>query len=207
VGDLTDGQRRQPARARALHLLAQTSGPWTVDEVATRLGITAATARKHLDELVRDGVVSCEAERSGRPGRPRLRYRAIATPPADGYQQLSHLLLELVDTGAPPEDVGRRRGTAHRAATEGDPVALLLEVMAGDGFQPELGGDPDRPVVTFHRCPYATAAADHPGVVCALHRGFAAGVLAGDDPTVDIGPLEIREPRLAGCRLHLHPEP
>lgn len=212
--------RRSAARERVLAVLGEALGPWTVDDVAGRLGISPATARKHLDELVRSGAVVADIERTGRPGRPRLQYRAGAgTGGADAYQRLARSLLTVIATGSTPEAVGRELGARLRPARTagGDRAAAeqaLFDAMAAEGFEPELIDGPDGPVMTFHRCPYAAAASDEPGIVCALHHGFAAGLL-GDDPDADdgravgdgsarsVGRLEVRDPRLAGCRLHL----
>jgi predicted ArsR family transcriptional regulator len=193
-----------PARARALAVLSAGAGARTADEVAAALGITAASARKHLDELVRRGVVEAESERSGRPGRPRIRYRA-ASPivGAGAYERLAQLLLEVVATAEPPESVGQRFGAQVPPQDREAPTASLLRAMASEGFEPELVEADDGEVMVFHRCPYATAALANPGIVCALHRGFAEGVLGAGGAPGAVGALEVHDPRRAGCRLHL----
>lgn len=218
--------RLSAARARVLAVLGEAVGPWTVEEVADRLGISPATARKHLDELARSGAVVADSERTGRPGRPRLHYRAgTGAGPADAYQRLARSLLTVIASGEAPQEVGRQLGARLRPAViDGTDRAAaeqaLLGAMAAEGFEPELVDGPDGAVMTFHRCPYAAAATDQPGIVCALHHGFAAGLLdgdgaaeapgghddepgAGDGAAPSVGRLEVRDPRVAGCRLHL----
>lgn len=178
------------------------AAPATVEELAARIGATTATVRKHLDDLVLADLVRSAPVRSGRPGRPRLRYwAATPAPPEEAYQRLSGLLAEVVAAGGSPEAVGRRIG-ASRARDDRPPRQVLAEAMALEGFLPELHEGPEGAVMTFHRCPYAGVALDHPGIVCALHRGMADGILGAADGG-GVGELEVHDPRVAGCRLHL----
>lgn len=200
--DDATGGTSTPARRRVLRALAALAAPATVEEVAERVGATTATVRKHLDDLVLADLVRSSPVRSGRPGRPRLRYWAAApAPPAEAYQRLSGLLAEVVAAGDAPEVVGRRLGAGR--ARDGRPAReALVEAMALEGFLPELADGPEGAVMTFHHCPYASVALDHPGIVCALHRGMADGILAAGGGGA-AGELEVRDPRVAGCRLHL----
>jgi predicted ArsR family transcriptional regulator len=203
------GGAAQTGRARDRVVAAVTAAgrPLTVDEVAAVVGIGAATVRKHLDESVRAGQVDVESVHSGRPGRPRLRY-AAAVPGALGggrpYEGLARTLVQLLRSGESPVEAGRRIGAALERRAGEEPVAALSRFMAGEGFDPDVATGADGQVMTFRRCPYASAAADGPSVVCALHRGIASGVLGlppgGELPAAA---LEVRDPLEAGCRLRL----
>lgn len=63
-------QRGQPREA----------GPLDADELAERVGLHRNTVRAHLGMLERAGLLKRETERSGRPGRPRVRYHATPEP-------------------------------------------------------------------------------------------------------------------------------
>jgi predicted ArsR family transcriptional regulator len=187
-----------------LEAVVASPDPATVAELATRLGSSSATVRKHLDELVREGAVEVTSDTSGRPGRPRLRYRPAAPPAADAYERLSSLLVRALADGVSPEEVGRLAGHERCGTPEERPEETLLRAMGDDGFDPVLEHDPSGPVIVFRRCPYARAALEDRSVVCGLHRGFAAGVLEGEGGgRVALGALEVHDPRIAGCRLHL----
>ena len=59
-----------------------------------------------------------------------------------------------------------------------------LEALVSDldrlGFDPIVtdGDDDDTAVVAFANCPFADIAAEHPELVCGLHRGLVAGFVA-----------------------------
>lgn len=191
------------AQLRVLAAVTEAGEACTADQVAERLGISVSTARKHLDELVRAELVQVDSDRSGQPGRPRLRYRSDApTASPAAYERLSQLLLEVLSSGDAPEAVGERAGAELARSYEGSGTTALVQVMAADGFAPQVAEHDDETEITFLRCPYADAAGGHPAVVCALHRGMASGVLASDGEHA-VADLEVADPRVAGCRLRL----
>ena len=57
--------------------------------------------------------------------------------------------------------------------------------------------------MAFANCPFADLAAEHPEVVCGLHRGLVAGFVAkmGDAQTRDFCTLTSRTP----CRVTVAP--
>jgi predicted ArsR family transcriptional regulator len=68
-----------------------------------------------------------------------------------------------------------------------------LEALVSDldrlGFDPIVseGSDADTAVVAFANCPFAALAAEHPELVCGLHRGLVAGFVK------QMGDAEVRE--------------
>ena len=89
-----------------------------------------------------------------------------------------------------------------------DGIEVLAAEMARRGFEPHRVDRPPLVELVLDRCPFEVAASTDPEIVCAVHRGLAAGVLenVGDAEVVD---LIAQDPTEAGCRLQLRhlPEP
>lgn len=58
---------------RIVEALRAAGGPLLADDIATEVGVSAATARRYLADLVRDGTLTM-ALQYGTTGRPRQRY-------------------------------------------------------------------------------------------------------------------------------------
>ena len=75
--------------------------------------------------------------------------------------------------------------------------------LAGLGFDPAVATDGTTTTVAFTHCPFSELAADHPEVVCHLHRGLVEGMveqLGGVGTTVErFATLADRDP----CRVDL----
>lgn len=166
--------------------------PQDVAGLAAALDLHPNTVRKHLARLTRDGRIVRETMRTGRPGRPHVRYRPSSRP-ADAYERLAVLLVELHRSGETPLVLGRRVG-AGEAATSDDPVDAVVAVSTTHGLAPEVRGDD---VVLL--CPFAAAVAVDAETVCELHLGLAQGAAARHGATVGV---EIGPP----CRFHVTPE-
>lgn len=216
---MTDRPVRDPAleharaladatRHRIFRYIAAASEPVTVRELTDLLAVNHNTVRQHLAKLVRAGLVTEDREARTEPGRPRLVYRvdtaAVERWGEPGpYARLSLLLLEMVRTGGSARDVGRRVGERDGAAAS-DPasaVALIEDDARRQGFSPrrDPAGGLD---LVLEDCPYAEAASADAATVCALHLGLAEG-LAAAAGHVEVTGLEPKNPRRAGCRLHL----
>ena len=80
------------------------------------------------------------------------------------------------------EDVGRDEGGRRAVAYLDAPSSLEALVSDLDrlGFDPIVtdGDDDDTAIVAFAHCPFADIAAEHPELVCGLHRGLVAGFVA-----------------------------
>jgi predicted ArsR family transcriptional regulator len=201
-----------PTRHDLFRYLVDAGHPVGVAELTDHAGLNHNAVRQHLAKLVdAELVVEATAPPAGR-GRPRLVYEVA--PNVDSrwgvegpYERLSHWLVEMVRTGDDPIDVGRRAGRAQRlgGATD-DPVDVLVEQMARQGFDPVAARDGTRVELTLTTCPFASTALADPATVCQLHFGLAQGVAEGlDGLTVD--ELLPNDPRRAHCRLRGHLEP
>jgi predicted ArsR family transcriptional regulator len=202
VGDLA-ASLGDPTR-RGIYITArQSADPVTAGEIARAFGIHPNVARHHLDRLVDDGyleVAPRHAEaRPGGAGRPAKGYQAtdkeiLVSYPARRYDLLAELLVRVLERVAPDgaadaaEQVGREYGRELAAQVgmpeeEGfaDAVRAVISAMAGVGF--DISSDDEQRLLTSH-CPFGSAAADHPEVVCRIDQGIVRGLLdaAGASP-------------------------
>ena len=196
-----------PTRHRLFRYIADAQGPVTVAELTGHAGLNHNAVRQHLAVLKDAGLVTEEAERRDRPGRPRLLYRLHPEAPGEwatpgAYAWLAGLLSAALHRGQDPRQAGRQEG--HRRAAEvassGDPADLLEQEISRRGFRPvrqERG-----PVIEFTlgRCPFAEVAAADPDTICRLHLGLAEGLTEGLGGLITER-LTVRPARRAGCRL------
>jgi predicted ArsR family transcriptional regulator len=201
-----------PTRHAIFRYVAASDAAVDVAELTDVFGVHHNAIRQHLAKLLEVGLVIEQTARAGRPGRPRLLYELA--PGVDSrwgvtgpYERLSLLLAEVVRTGASPQEVGRRAGRALRTdepRADGE-LGELVEVMADQGFDPELRQRGARAELVLRACPFATTALVDPDTVCALHLGIAEGAAEGTAVVVD--DLVRKHPLRAGCRLQVHVEP
>ena len=168
----------------------------TTSEVAAKVGLPVSTARSHLDNLVRAGLLVKARASSGLPFRPSWRYRAAAVDPAPSAYRL--LLAAVLDDLAATGDgtrsgaarVGERWGgllaAAHRSGSDAAvPVLAVLEAL---GFTPEAPGPPAE--VHLRTCPYLELVKKHPDAMCGLHAGIIRGALRQSGADEDAAVLE-----------------
>ena len=201
-----------PTRHELFRYVADAGRPVDVAELTAHLGLHHNAIRQHLAKLVEAGLVSeATAPRVGR-GRPRLIY--TVHPSAESrwgvsgpYERLSLLLSEIIRTGDPPVDVGRRAGRHVSAATRdaADPVAGLVDAMERHGFEPTAKRRGNQVDIVLGACPFETTALADPDTVCGLHLGLAYGTADALDGLV-IDELLPRDPRRGACRLRCHVE-
>jgi predicted ArsR family transcriptional regulator len=202
-----------PTRHAIFQYIAAAAKPVDVAELTDHLGLNHNAIRQHLAKLVDAGLVTEGRASGGGRGRPKLLYEL--DPGADSrwgvagpYERLSVLLTEILRSGDSPYEVGKRSvGHDSPAAAGEDPLALVVDVMDRQGFEPEVRNDRGRKVdVVLRTCPFASAVLADPDVICDLHLGMAEGVaeLSGDRLVVD--ELVAHDPRRAGCRLRMHRE-
>lgn len=187
------------SRPRILRALRE-AGPLDADELAERVGLHRNTVRAHLAVLERAGLVEREVEREGRPGRPRVRYRA-APEPESGYLLLSRVLAEhLARSRARVAErmveAGRAWGRSEVGPGGGDgsleqATARVIGLLGDLGFEPE-----PRPLrrgteILLHACPFREVAEEHPEIVCSVHLGLLRGALEalGARAAVDLRPF------------------
>lgn len=115
------------------------------------------------------------------------------------------MLIEVLRSGRSPRAIGVEAG--HRMAQElpetADPIDRLEINAARQGFEPRRVVTRSSIDLILDRCPFQTAAATAPDVVCELHRGFAEGIAESVGATISVVDLIARDPRRGGCRLKL----
>lgn len=198
-----------PTRHEIFRYIRDAARPVTVAELTAHLGCNHNAVRQHLAKLLDAGLISGSTERGSGRGRPRLVYRVA--PAVEGtwgvagpYERLSRILAEMIQRGESPLDGGRRVG--RELATPSDTptatVADITEVMASQGFEPDLRVRSRRADIVLGNCPFESVALSERDVVCTLHRGIAEG-LAEAGTGVVVEELIAKDPRRAGCRLRL----
>lgn len=168
-----------PTRATVYQVLRAGGKHFCVSELADGLGVHPNTVRSHLQVLEEAGLVTSEAERRDRPGRPRRLFDAVRDPADDEHRLLASALaeaLEPLDGGtALAEEAGRHAGrrlvrTAPEAAPSLERVVALLDDR---GFSATVEDDE----IVMQRCPFGDVAEEHPKIVCAFHAGLIDGAL------------------------------
>lgn len=199
--------------------LARSSSPKTTSQIAESLSLHANTVRPHLERMRDVGLISVQVGGRGDVGRPQHRYAIAPGAPSLGLEPptmpvLANMVLSMASrlnaSAADAEAVGRDEGAVRARAYRTTPSTLEALVSDLDrlGFDPVVtdvesvrtDGDPDSgAVIAFANCPFADLAADHPELVCGLHRGLVAGFVAemGDADTRDFCSLTSRTP----CRV------
>ncbi|WP_328558489.1 helix-turn-helix transcriptional regulator [Streptomyces coelicoflavus] len=208
------------SRAHVLAVLRAAPDAVGVRETAEQTGLHSNTARFHLDTLVKEGFAERATEGSGRPGRPRVVYRAVASAPVRAgrrsYQLLARMLTGLITETLPQpaqaavgagEAWGRylvdTPSPARRIDTE-EAVRRLTQVLTDVGFAPGPVQDRPNPVVPLRHCPFREVAEEHRDTVCSLHLGLMRGALKEVRAPLGVERLEpFVEPSL--CLAHLSP--
>ena len=181
--------------------LARSPRPLTTADIADTLGLHPNTVRPHLERMRDVGLLEVSVGGRGDVGRPQHRYSIAADAPSLGLEPptmplLARMVLSMarrLDAGpGDAEAVGRDEGAARAKPFERAPSTLEALVSDLDrlGFDPVVtddADDDDAAVIAFANCPFAELAADHPDLVCALHRGLVAGFVA------EMGDADVRE--------------
>ncbi len=167
-----------PTRARVVQSILE-HGPSTATALAERLELTAAAVRRHLDQLLDDGVVASSEERvygSRRRGRP-ARVFALTEAGRDNlghqYDEIAVEALRFLAEVGGDEAVtafARRRMAAleheFAAITVRDPglsaAEVLAEVFTGEGYSASVRTLPMADQLCQQHCPVAHVAAEFP---------------------------------------------
>lgn len=174
------------SRRRLLEALHSAAEPLDVGALAAAVGLHVTTARFHLEVLERAGLVRRVSDRSGRPGRPRQLYVAVATDADEGYRQLAKALVGALaaDLGTGPEwaeQAGRRwadgQVPAREAGSWDEGTRHVDELFARLGFSPRLVDDTRQRHLELSACPFRDLARAHPEIVCSVHLGLLRGAL------------------------------
>jgi len=203
-----------PTRHAIFRYLSDADSPVDVAELTKHFGLNHNAIRQHLAKLVKARLVTeSQAPISGR-GRPRLDYRVH--PSADSrwgangpYERLSLLLSDMIRTGDPAEEVGRRAGRRRRLGSEvaDDPVGVVVDAMEREGFEPTVRVRGDSVDIVLRTCPFETTALADPDTVCSIHLGMAQGIAEQTDGRITVDDLVRKDPRRANCRLLMHLQP
>jgi predicted ArsR family transcriptional regulator len=199
-----------PTRHAVFRFVVDADRPVDVAELTEQFGLNHNAIRQHLARLVEaELIIEDTAPPVGR-GRPRLVYevdpRTESKWGAIGpYERLSLWLVEMVRSGETPVEVGRRAGRRLRLGTgpAEDPVEVLVDQMARQGFDPAVRRRGNSLDVILQTCPFETTAVADPDTVCQLHLGIASGLVEGLDG-LEVDELVPKDPRRAHCRLRCH---
>jgi predicted ArsR family transcriptional regulator len=193
-------------RERVLALLQDAGAPLTVDDVATRLGTHANTARFHLASLETDGLVVRTTEERTLPGRPRALFAAAQDAPVvarRSYRLLAEMLSgflrdQLPDPTSASEAAGAAWGrflaepsAPFERADEQQALDALVDRLGRVGFESHVGTGVDEVAddaavaadaagdlrLEIGHCPFLEVADRHRDVVCSLHLGLMRGLL------------------------------
>jgi predicted ArsR family transcriptional regulator len=179
-----------------------------VAELTDHFGLNHNAIRQHLAKLLDAELVEESTAPTTGPGRPRLVY--LVAPAAESrwgatgpYERLSLLLADMIRTGDPAVEVGRRAGRQFPVASapEEDTVRDIAAAMARQGFEPEIQTRKRGTEVVLTTCPFASTVLADRETICALHLGIAEGLAEGTG--LSIHQLVAKDPRRAGCRVRL----
>ncbi len=173
-------------RARIARLILE-NGPVTAAGLSTRLNLTPAAVRRHLDNLLADGMIETRTARrpaSRGRGRPAKLFAITDVGRSafeHAYDDLAtsalRFLAEVAGPGAVAEfarrqvaDLERRYGPVVQAAAPRDRVAALAEALSADGYAASASGAPGPGAGTRSRPGPARAGASSSASITARWR-------------------------------------
>jgi predicted ArsR family transcriptional regulator len=178
-------------RGRIARLILE-NGPVTAAGLSARLGLTPAAVRRHLDNLMADGLVEARTARQygsrgrGRPARLFAMTDAGRSAFEHAYDDLAasalRYLAEIAGPGAVGEFARRQIAELERrylpvvaAAAPADRVKALAEALSADGYAATAAGAPAAgggEQLCQHHCPVAHVAAEYPQLCEAETEAF-----------------------------------
>jgi predicted ArsR family transcriptional regulator len=181
----------QSTRARIARLILE-NGPVTAAALGTSLGLTPAAVRRHLDHLLREGMIETRMARvygnrgRGRPARMFAITDAGRSAFEHAYDDLAASALRFLAERAGPEAVSefarrqvaeleRRYRPAVASAPLADRVRALAEALSVDGYAASASTRPGPSAgeqLCQHHCPVAHVAAEYPQLCEAETEAF-----------------------------------
>jgi predicted ArsR family transcriptional regulator len=172
-------------------------GPSTASVIGSRLGLTPAAIRRHLDNLLAEGLIETRTARTyasrgrGRPARLFAITDAGRSAFEHAYDDLASSALRfLAETGGPAAveefarhqvaELERRYGPTVAAAPPGERVQALADALSADGYAASAGAAPAASgsaaaggeQLCQHHCPVAHVAAEFPQLCEAETEAF-----------------------------------
>jgi len=193
AGAVTHLGSERGTRARIARLILE-NGPVTAAGLSTRLGLTPAAVRRHLDNLLAGGLIEARTARRaasrgrGRPAKLFAITDAGRSAFEHAYDDLATSALRFLAEAAGPEAVAEfaRRQVAelerrYRPVMESageDKVAALAEALSADGYAASATSAPALAAgggeqLCQHHCPVAHVAAEFPQLCEAETEAFA----------------------------------
>jgi predicted ArsR family transcriptional regulator len=183
-------------RGRIARLILE-NGPATAVGLSALLGLTPAAIRRHLDNLVADGMIETRIARSygnrgrGRPARLFAITDAGRSAFEHAYDDLASSALRFIAETAGPAAVAqfarrqiseleRRYLPVVQAAVPGEQVQALAEALSADGYAACVSGAPvagggqqgGGEQLCQHHCPVAHVAEQYPELCEAETEAF-----------------------------------
>jgi len=178
-------------RGRIARLILE-NGPVTAAGLSVRLGLTPAAVRRHLDNLLADGMIETRIARTygnrgrGRPARLFAMTDAGRSAFEHTYDDLASSALRFIAETAGPAAVAqfarqqvseleRRYQPVVADAAPGQRVQALAEALSADGYAAGTSGAPAAgggEQLCQHHCPVAHVAAQYPELCEAETEAF-----------------------------------
>jgi predicted ArsR family transcriptional regulator len=185
----TSGSERG-TRAQIARLILE-NGPATATGLSARLSLTPAAVRRHLDNLLAEGMIETRIARSqktrgrGRPARLFAITDAGRSAFEHAYDDLAtsalRFLAERAGPGAVAEFARRqvaelesRYAAAVGTGSASERVQALAQALSADGYAASAGGAPAMggEQLCQHHCPVAHVAAEYPQLCEAETEAF-----------------------------------
>jgi predicted ArsR family transcriptional regulator len=177
-----------PTRGQVARLILEL-GPSTAATLGTRLGLTPAAIRRHLDNLLAEGLIETRTARAygnrgrGRPAKVFVITDAGRSAFEHAYDDLATSALRFLAERAGPEaiaefarsqiaDLERRYAPAVGQGELAARVQALAEALSADGYAASAGPAPAGEQLCQHHCPVAHVAAEFPQLCEAETEAF-----------------------------------
>jgi predicted ArsR family transcriptional regulator len=177
-----------PTRGQVARLILEL-GPSTAATLGSRLGLTPAAIRRHLDNLIAEGLVETRMARTygnrgrGRPAKVYVITDAGRSAFEHAYDDLATSALRFLAETAGPEaiaefarrqlaDLEDRYAPAVKGPELGARVQALAEALSADGYAASAGPALSGEQLCQHHCPVAHVAAEFPQLCEAETEAF-----------------------------------